>query len=117
MARKSRKNNIPADSAVSTGQNASTAIYVRLSVENSGKNDDGDSIEHQIEMCIAYIEAHPDLKPYVIFEDNGRKGTNFGRPAFDRMMNEMRAGNIRCVVVKDLSRFGRNYIEAGNYLE
>lgn len=117
MARKSRKSNISADPAVSTGQNASTAIYVRLSVENSGKNDDGDSIEHQIEMCIAYIEEHPDLKPYVIFEDNGRKGTNFERPAFDRMMNEMRAGNIRCVVVKDLSRFGRNYIEAGNYLE
>lgn len=49
--------------------------------------------------------------------DNGFTGTNFDRPEFERMMQDVRTGKIQCIVVKDLSRFGRDYIETGNYLE
>ena len=94
-----------------------TGIYVRLSVENSGKDDDGDSIENQTSICKEYVEEHPDLKLYDIYEDNGKKGTNFDRPEFNRLMDDVRAGKVKCVLVKDLSRFGRDYIEAGEYLE
>ena len=94
-----------------------TGIYVRLSIENSGKDDDGDSIENQTSICKEYVEEHPDLKLYDIYEDNGKKGTNFDRPEFNRLMDDIRAGKVKCVLVKDLSRFGRDYIEAGEYLE
>lgn len=118
MARKSRKNTgdvieIP----VQTSNCFSTAIYVRLSIENSGKDDDGDSIANQISFCKAYLAEHTDLKLYDIYEDNGEKGTNFDRPEFKRMMDDIRSGKVKCVLVKDLSRFGRDYIEAGEYLE
>ncbi|MGN0735570.1 MAG: recombinase family protein [Anaerovoracaceae bacterium] len=118
MARKSRKNTgaeieIPAQ----TSSYFSTAIYVRLSIENSGKDDDGDSIANQISFCKAYLAEHTDLKLYDTYEDNGEKGTNFDRPEFKRMMDDIRRGKVKCVLVKDLSRFGRDYIEAGEYLE
>ena len=118
MARKSRKN-AQAVAEVSTAEMTvfNTAVYVRLSVENSGKDDDGDSIENQIAICKAYVEERPFLKLYGIFQDNGAKGTNFDRPEFNRLMDLIRAGKINCIVVKDLSRFGRDYIETGNYLE
>ena len=118
MARKSRKN-AQAVAEVSTAEMTvfNTAIYVRLSVENSGKDDDGDSIENQIAICKSYVEERPYLKLHGIFQDNGAKGTNFDRPEFNRLMDLLRAGKINCIVVKDLSRFGRYYIETGNFLE
>lgn len=118
MARKSRKNvNQKIDTSIVTASYTMTGIYVRLSVENSGKDDDGDSIENQTSICKEYVEEHPDLKLYDIYEDNGKKGTNFDRPEFNRLMDDVRAGKVKCVLVKDLSRFGRDYIEAGEYLE
>lgn len=118
MARKSRKNTgAVIETPVQTSNYFSTAIYVRLSIENSGKDDDGDSIANQISFCKAYLAEHTDLKLYDIYEDNGEKGTNFGRPEFKRMMDDIRSGKVKCVLVKDLSRFGRDYIEAGEYLE
>lgn len=118
MARKSRKNvNQKVDSTIVTASYTMTGIYVRLSIENSGKDDDGDSIENQTSICKEYVEEHPDLKLYDIYEDNGKKGTNFDRPEFNRLMDDIRAGKVKCVLVKDLSRFGRDYIEAGEYLE
>jgi DNA invertase Pin-like site-specific DNA recombinase len=118
MARKSRKNvNQKVDSTIVTASYTMTGIYVRLSIENSGKDDDGDSIENQTSICKEYVEEHPDLKLYDIYEDNGKKGTNFDRPEFNRLMDDVRAGKVKCVLVKDLSRFGRDYIEAGEYLE
>ena len=118
MARKSRKNTgAVIETPVQTGNYFSTAIYVRLSIENSGKDDDGDSIANQISFCKAYLTEHADLKLYGIYEDNGEKGTNFDRPEFKRMMDDIRSGKVKCVLVKDLSRFGRDYIEAGEYLE
>lgn len=118
MARKSRKDTGAVIEAPAQGSSYfSTAIYVRLSIENSGKDDDGDSIANQISFCKAYLAEHTDLKLYDIYEDNGEKGTNFDRPEFKRMMDDIRGGKVKCVLVKDLSRFGRDYIEAGEYLE
>lgn len=118
MARKSRKNTgAVIETPAQASSYFSTAIYVRLSIENSGKDDDGDSIANQISFCKAYLAEHTDLKLYGIYEDNGEKGTNFDRPEFKRMMDDIRSGKVKCVLVKDLSRFGRDYIEAGEYLE
>lgn len=118
MARKSRKKKDDIFKELTENiQFYETAIYVRLSIENSGKNDDGDSIANQISFCKAYLEEHTELKLYDIYEDNGQKGTNFDRPEFKRMMDDIRSGKVKCVLVKDLSRFGRDYIEAGEYLE
>lgn len=118
MARKSRKLwGKVIDAPVSESSALSTAVYVRLSVENSGKKDDGDSIANQISLCMDYLSEHTDLKFYGIYEDNGEKGTNFDRPEFKRMLEDVKAGYIKCILVKDLSRFGRDYIEAGEYLE
>lgn len=118
MARKSRK--FEQDASVTSlpqSEALKTAIYARLSVENSGKNDDGDSIENQINFCKEYIKERPYLKLVEVFEDNGQKGTNFERPQFNKLMEKLRKGKINCIVVNDLSRFGRDYIETGNYLE
>ena len=119
MARKSRKNTaqtvkVPETTAVRT---FSTAIYVRLSIENSGKDDEGDSIENQTGICREYVEARPYLNLYGIYSDNGEKGWKFDRPEFTRLMDDVKSGKVNCIVVKDLSRFGRDYIETGNYLE
>lgn len=94
-----------------------TAIYARLSVENSGKDDDGAALENQIEVCKEYVKDCPDLQLVRVFQDNGWTGTVMKRPAFDEMMEEVKRGKIQAIVVRDLSRFGRNYIETGTYLE
>lgn len=120
MARKSRKTvsgeALTEIKAKDTG-GVRTAIYARLSIENSGKDDKGDSIANQVSFCREYIAVRPYLKLVEIYEDNGEKGTDFDRPQFKNMMDDIRAGKIKCVVVKDLSRFGRDYIECGYYLE
>lgn len=118
MARKSRKNvNAVVLTAKEENKACPTAIYVRLSIENSGKKDEGNSIENQMNICKEYLSEHPELKLYKIYSDNGEKGTDFDRPEFNAMMKATRQGKIKCIIVKDLSRFGRDYIETGNYLE
>ena len=92
------------------------AAYVRLSVEDSGKPG-ADTIEGQKALLTSFIENKPDMELAALFCDNGRTGTDFDRPQFEKMMEEVRKGRVNCIVVKDLSRFGRNYKETGNYLE
>ena len=119
MARKSRKQiavEEPVIESVSSEVFA-TAIYARLSVENSGKSEKVDVIANQIEICKSYIAERPYLNLIDTYVDNGRTGTVFDRPEFNRLMNDIRTGRIKCLVVRDLSRFGRDYIEAGTYLE
>lgn len=94
-----------------------TAIYSRLSIENSGKDDKGESIEGQIELCRDYIEEHPYLHLVDTYVDNGWTGTNINRPAFQRLLDDIKGGKIKALVIKDFSRFSRDYIEAGNLLE
>lgn len=93
-----------------------TAGYIRLSIEDSGKTN-GYSLENQEKLVRDYIADQQDLRLYRLYIDNGATGTVFERPAFDEMMQDMKDGKINCIVVKDLSRLGRNYLEAGNYLE
>ena len=93
-----------------------TAIYARLSMENNGLEDER-SLDNQIRYVEEYIQKHPSLKLVDVYVDNGFSGTNFSRAQFLRLMDDLKVGRINCIVVKDLSRFGRNYLEAGYYLE
>ena len=93
-----------------------TALYCRLSRED-GDRMESDSIGNQRKLLEAYIENHPELVMAECYADDGYTGTNFQRPAFQRMLRDIGNGRIRCVLVKDLSRFGRDYIETGRYLE
>ena len=119
MARTKRKTNpLVQESAPAepTKKNYQTAAYVRLSVEDSGKPG-ADTIEGQKALLLSFVERQDDMEFVSLFCDNGRTGTDFDRPQFEKMMDEVRKGTINCIVVKDLSRFGRNYKETGNYLE
>ena len=118
MARKSRKAQAQPVAEVKKETAAlPTAIYARLSVENSGKDDDGNSLQNQIAVCEDYLDGCPYLRLAEVYSDNGRTGTVFDRPAWNRLMDDVRTGKIQCIVVRDLSRFGRDYVETGNYLE
>mgnify|MGYP000564966893 CR=1 FL=1 len=118
MARKSRKNSSQPESAAQIGQvSYVTAIYARLSVENSGKQDEGASLQNQIDVCKEYVAGCPYLRLAEVYADNGKTGTVFDRPAWNRLMDDVRSGKVEAIVVRDLSRFGRDYIEVGNYLE
>lgn len=91
-------------------------IYARLSVLDNGKPD-SDSIESQVDIIERYISERPYLRAVKIYRDNGYTGTNFVRPAWEDLMDDIQSGKINCVIVKDLSRLGRNYTEAGSLLE
>lgn len=93
-----------------------TALYCRLSRED-GDRPESDSIGNQRKLLTEYVEGHPELTVYDCYIDDGYTGTNFDRPAFERMIRDIEDGKVTCVLVKDLSRFGRDYIEAGRYLE
>lgn len=90
-------------------------IYARLSVEGTERKNE--SIDTQIAMAKQYLKEHPEMELYGCYTDLGRTGTNFKREGFERMMQDVRKKRIDCVIVKDLSRFGRNHIEAGNYIQ
>jgi len=118
MARKSRKAQAqPVAEVKKEAAALPTAIYARLSVENSGKDDDGNSLQNQIAVCEDYLDGCPHLQLTEVYSDNGRTGTVFDRPAWNRLMDDVRTGKIQCIVVRDLSRFGRDYVETGSYLE
>ncbi len=117
MARKSRK-----ESSVQTRESFSKTIgyqvgfYLRLS-DKEAKDRDSESIENQFALLKDFIKNKPDLRLISTFTDDGKTGTNFRRSGFEQMMDEVRSGRINCIIVKDLSRFGRNYLEAGHYIE
>ena len=92
------------------------ALYVRLSRED-GDKEESNSVSNQKELLHQFAGLEPDIQTYDEYVDDGWSGTNFDRPNFIRMMNDIKIGLVNCVIVKDLSRFGRNYIEAGQYLE
>lgn len=94
-----------------------TAVYARLSVEDNNRTGDRESITMQRYMLEKYVDAQADMRLCGVFCDNGETGTDFERPEFERLMEGIRSRRIDCVVVKDLSRFGRNYVETGYYLE
>ena len=93
-----------------------TAAYIRLSVENNGHEGE-ESLRTQISLVESYIHENEELELLETYVDNGYSGTKFDRPEFVRMLDDVKRGKIRCIVVKDLSRFGRDYLETGYYLE
>jgi site-specific DNA recombinase len=118
MARKSRRQSLIAQKETVTQEKVfKTGLYVRLSIEDVRDRKDSDSIENQTYLLKQFVEERPFLQIYSIYTDNGEKGTNFDRPEFNRLMDDVKAGRVNCIVVKDLSRFGRDYLETGNYLE
>lgn len=92
------------------------AEYIRLSREDGDKAE-SDSIGNQRKLITDYLKSKDDFILYDIYIDDGATGTNFNRPAFQRMIADIEAGKVNCVIVKDLSRFGRDYIDTGRYLE
>lgn len=113
MARKSRKQTespMPAPSLY-----VYVALYIRLSVEDNKKR--GCSVENQKLVLNDYLADKPDFVVYDTYIDNGLTGTNFHRPGFQQMLSDIEVGHINCVIVRDLSRLGRNSIDTGYYIE
>lgn len=96
------------------------AVYVRLSKEDVdlayAKKHESDSISNQKQLIFNYLKDRPEINIVSVREDDGYTGTDYDRPAFQLMLDDIKAGRINCVVVKDLSRFGREYIDAGKYI-
>ncbi len=92
-----------------------TCGYVRLSRED-GDKEESNSVRGQKELIRDYLRHAPDLQECGMKVDDGYTGSNFERPAFKEMIADIKAGKINCVVVKDLSRFGRDHLEAGVYI-
>ena len=95
------------------------AVYLRLSRDDidSSTKAESNSISSQREMIRSYVREHEDMELFDIYVDDGYSGANFDRPEFKRMMADIEAGNVNCVIVKDLSRLGRDYIEAGRLIQ
>ena len=95
------------------------AIYMRLSIADDSKQDESNSIKAQRELIYQYVNEKEEFKDYRIEEfcDDGYSGTNFDRPAVKRMLELAESGVIKVIIVKDFSRFGRNSIEVGHYIE
>lgn len=108
------------------------AVYLRLSrdemttegsngtrgvIATHGGKTESNSISSQRDMIRSFIQKQDDMVIYDIYVDDGWSGTNFDRPEFKRMMEDIEAGHVNCVIVKDLSRLGRDYIEAGRLIQ
>ena len=127
MPRTSKKKNTVVKPAAdsSPAKIFSVGIYARLSVDEEkagehrtcGQARKNESIETQIEIAKAFVRQREDMRIFDCYTDLGRTGTNFEREGFERMMRDVRVRKIDCIIVKDLSRFGRNHIETGNYIE
>ena len=118
MARKSRKTVETAvilTEPVNTAPAYRTGAYVRLSVKDNHQK--GDSIENQIAILQRYIDRSPDMALHSFYIDNGISGMVFQRPQFERLLADAESGAINCILVKDLSRLGRNAIDTGFYIE
>ena len=87
-------------------------IYRRLSLLDGGHGKESESLENQELLIRDYLAEHPDIELVDIYTDNGETGTDFERSDFNRMMDDIKHKKINCVIVKDLSRFGRSYLEA-----
>ena len=92
------------------------AIYIRLSKEDGDKQE-SNSITNQRELIYGFLKNKPDIQVCRERVDDGYSGINFDRPGIKQLLEEVKAGEINCIIVKDLSRFGRNYIETGRYIQ
>ena len=90
--------------------------YERVSREDGDKIE-SESLVNQRSLIDNYVSQQNDVSIVEHYSDDNYSGTNFNRPAFKKMFADLESGKINCVVVKDLSRFGRDYIDVGNYLQ
>ncbi len=120
MARKSRKNMMPLEATALPDKEKKVlfkaGLYARLSHETE-ENIERVTIETQMELMKNYVKDHEDIVIEEEYYDASFTGTNFERPDFKRMLEDAKRGRINCIIVKDLSRLGRNYVEMGNYIE
>ena len=91
-------------------------VYLRLSREDGDKLE-SDSIINQHKIIERYLDKNPDIEVYDVYTDDGFSGTDFDRPNMKRLLEDIKSRKVNCIIVKDLSRFGRNYHETGRYLE
>ena len=120
MARKSRKNMMLLEATALPDKEKKVlfkaGLYARLSHETE-ENIERGTIETQMELMKNYVKDHEDIVIEEEYYDASFTGTNFERPDFKRMLEDAKRGRINCIIVKDLSRLGRNYVEMGNYIE
>jgi len=97
------------------------AKYIRLSKEDEDIKDESNSVTSQNTILDEFVERNQnDNEEFVVYDtyvDDGYSGTDFDRPDFQRLLEDMKAGKFNTIIIKDLSRLGRNYIEAGNFIE
>lgn len=101
---------------VNSYRNVRTAKYIRLSRED-GDDRESESVENQRDIIDNYIQGHKELIEAGEYVDDGYTGTNFNRPGFQKMLKDIEDEKIDCIITKDLSRFGRDHIDTGYYLE
>lgn len=92
------------------------AKYIRLSDEDRDKKESV-SVENQRDIIDNFIEKNKELEVFDEYVDDGYTGGNFDRPRFKQMMKDIEDGKVNCIITKDLSRFGRDHIDTGYYLE
>ncbi len=97
--------------------NYKVAAYLRLSKDDNNYDKESNSITNQKMIIDEFINSNDDFKLIDYYIDDGYSGTNFNRPDFKRMLKDLASGKINTIIVKNLSRFGRNHIEVDNYLE
>lgn len=117
MARKSKYSS---NENISSKKMWSVALYIRLSQqdEDNGQGKlESNSVTSQKTLLNDFVEENDDLIVYDTYVDDGFSGTDFDRPSFQRLLEDMKNEKINCIIVKDLSRLGRNHYEAGNYIE
>lgn len=117
MARKSKYSS---NENISSKKIWSVALYIRLSQqdEDNGQGKlESNSVTSQKTLLNDFVEENDDLIVYDTYVDDGFSGTDFDRPSFQRLLEDMKNEKINCIIVKDLSRLGRNHYEAGNYIE
>lgn len=118
MARKSRKQTAASNASKEQVDSKiwSAGLYARISVETEEKRE-ADTIGTQIQLLRDFSSEHEDISVFDVYCDDNISGTSFARPEFSRLMNDVRDGRVNCIIVKDLSRLGRNYLESGEYIE
>ena len=93
-----------------------TAVYIRLSRKDGGHGR-RDSVYIQKQICTDFVKKHPEMLLTKVYIDNGVTGTTFERDAFEELMEDVRAGRIDCILVKDFSRFGRDALDAVDLID
>lgn len=94
------------------------AEYRRLSADEiKSEKDESNSVTNQGKMIQYYLEDKKDIKIYKSYVDDGYTGTDFDRPGYKQMIQDIKKGKVNGIIIKDLSRLGRNYIEVGNFLD